>query len=97
MSESIEIRIRGHVFKLKSKASGEYVRELAQYVNDMIGQVPQESHVASSERTAMMAALRIADEYLQHRRFAALQTDAANANIEKISRLIVSTDQLLKG
>ncbi|MBF0438644.1 MAG: cell division protein ZapA [Magnetococcales bacterium] len=94
MSESIEIRIRGQAFKLKSQGSGEYVRELAQYVNDVMAQMSQGSQAASNERTAIMAALRIADDFLQHRRLVTLQTETAN---EKISNLIAQSDQLLKG
>lgn len=94
MSESIEVRIRGQVFKLKAQASGEYVRELAEYVNGVMSQVAQESHAASAERVAIMGALRIADDFLQHRRLMNLQTQTAN---EKISRLIADSDQLLKG
>ncbi|MBF0125901.1 MAG: cell division protein ZapA [Magnetococcales bacterium] len=94
MSESIEVRIRGQIFKLKSQASGEYVRELAQYVNDTMGQVAQEAQFASTERTAIMAAIRIADDFLQHRRMTGLQMASAT---EKIGNLIARGDQLLKG
>lgn len=94
MSDSIEVRIRGQVFKLKSQASGEYVRELARYVNDVMGQVAQESHAVPTERTAIMAALRIADDFLQHRRVVSMRTEAAT---ERISGLITRSDQLLKG
>lgn len=92
MAESIEVRIRGQVFKLKSKVSGDYIRELAQYVKDVMGQVTQESHVATGERTAIMAALMIADEFLQYKRLVTVQTETAN---EKISSLIAKSDQLL--
>jgi cell division protein ZapA (FtsZ GTPase activity inhibitor) len=94
MSETFEVRIRGQVFKLKSQASGEYVRELTEYVNEVMGQVAQESYIASSERTAIMAALKIADDFLQHQRSVARQTEVAK---EKISGLIARSDQLLNG
>ncbi len=94
MSESIEVRVRGQLFKLKSQASGEYVRELAQYVNDVMGQVSQESYSVTAERTAIMAALRIADDFLQHQRLVKMQMETAN---EKIGKLIIQSDQLLKG
>ncbi|MBF0191875.1 MAG: cell division protein ZapA [Magnetococcales bacterium] len=94
MTETFEVRIRGQVFKLKSQVSSEYVRELAQYVNDVMGQVAQESYIASSERTAIMAALKIADDFLQHQRLVSRQTEVAK---EKISSLIAHSDQLLKG
>lgn len=94
MSESIEVRIRGQHFKLKSQGSGEYVRELAQYVNEIMGRVAQEAHLASTERIAIMAAIRIADDYLLYRRQMSQQMHGAT---EKISRLIDTSDQLLQG
>ncbi|MBF0263078.1 MAG: cell division protein ZapA [Magnetococcales bacterium] len=94
MTATHEVRIQGQLFKLKSQASGDYVRELARHVNDIMDQVARESHVASVERTAIMTALKIADEHLQLKRAMAQQTESAN---EKISGLIAASDLLLKG
>ncbi|MBF0627065.1 MAG: cell division protein ZapA [Magnetococcales bacterium] len=94
MSETFEVRIRGQVFKLKSRTSGDYVRELAHYVDETMGQVAQESYTASSERTAIMGALKIADDFLQYQRRTTAQSEEAH---KKISGLIAQSDQLLKG
>ncbi|MEO5345420.1 MAG: cell division protein ZapA [Magnetococcus sp. YQC-9] len=94
MTTTHEIRIQGRLFKLKSQVSGEYLQELARYVNEIMDQVARESHVASVERSAIMAALKIADEHWQLKRTMARQTESAN---EKISGMIAASDRLLKG
>ncbi|MBF0614057.1 MAG: cell division protein ZapA [Magnetococcales bacterium] len=94
MAETFEVRIRGQVFKLKSQASGEYVRELAQYVNEVMAQVSQESQIITGDRVAIMAALKIADDFKQHQRQTAKQTEVAQA---KISGMIAQSDRLLQG
>ena len=91
MSDFIEVRIYGQLFKLRAGTEKEYVRELAHYVDDAMKMASKQSRAVSSERVAIMAALNIADTLFQHKRQSADKTEAVD---ERINKLVAQSDRL---
>jgi len=64
----IEVEIFGQRYPLKSEAPEEYVREVAQFVDQTMRRVAERIGPAPSIQIAVMAALYIADEYIKNKR-----------------------------
>ncbi|MBF0144112.1 MAG: cell division protein ZapA [Magnetococcales bacterium] len=93
MQQSTEVRIKGQLFKLRSGAGPAYVADLASFVEGVIDDMSRQSGSGSSDRVAIMAALKIADGYLQLRRQVEhWERTAGNT----MSRLIAASDELLE-
>lgn len=93
MSEFIEVRIYGQLFRLRAGSEREYVRELANYVDGAMRTASKQSKAVSSERVAIMAALNIADTLFQQKQQAAAEAGAVD---ERINRLVAISDRLLE-
>ncbi|MBF0158108.1 MAG: cell division protein ZapA [Magnetococcales bacterium] len=65
MADSIDVTIHGQLFRLRLEANSAYVRELAGYVDSVMDKMARQSRSPSSDRLAIMAALRIADSLFQ--------------------------------
>ncbi|MEO5355059.1 MAG: cell division protein ZapA [Magnetococcus sp. XQGC-1] len=94
MSDFIEVRIHGQLFKLRAGEEKEYVRELAAYVDNVMQTLARQSNTISTERLAIMAALNVTDTLFQQTRRAEGAVKTAD---ERITRLITLSDQLLGG
>ncbi|MBF0462501.1 MAG: cell division protein ZapA [Magnetococcales bacterium] len=94
MSESIEVRIHGQLFKLRAGKEEAYVRELAAHVDDVMKLISQQSHPVSTERIAIMAALNVTDALFQQKRRADSDVRVVE---ERITRLVTLSDRLLGG
>jgi cell division protein ZapA len=92
MSDSVEVSVHGQVFKLRTEASPEYVKDLSDYVNGIMDRMVRQSRTPSTDRIAVMAALRIADALFQAREQA---QEVANSMDARIRALIDATDRLL--
>ncbi len=93
MSDFIEVRIHGQLFKLRAGTEKEYVQELAGYVDHAMESAFKNSKSASTERVAIMAALNIADTLFQQRRQIEMETKSVD---ERINRLVTQGGRLLE-
>ena len=64
MSEKVEVTILGKKLALRADGNEEYVREVAQYVDDKMEQAKEMSQT-SSLNVAILAAMNIADDYFK--------------------------------
>ncbi len=64
----IEVEIFGQRYPLRSEAPEEYVREVAQFVDQTMRRVAERIGPVPSIQIAVMAALYIADEYIKNER-----------------------------
>ncbi|MBF0177952.1 MAG: cell division protein ZapA [Magnetococcales bacterium] len=100
MSESVEVRIQGHVFRLKTDVGREYVHDLAVFVDETMKKMHRYSASSSVDRVAIMAALGIADTLFQLQkegRVAGSEGSDLDAGfVERVQRLIVAADRLLE-
>ncbi len=94
MSDFVEVRIYGQTFKLRAGAGREYIEQLAGHVDGVMRQMARLSTSPATDRIAVMAALNIADALLQQEKRSDNETRIVNG---RISRLVDSSDRLLKG
>lgn len=65
MKESIPITVFGQSFSLRSSASADEVRRVADFVNQAIAEVVATHRVADSLHIVLLAFLNVAQSYLQ--------------------------------
>lgn len=65
MKKTTEISIMGHKFMIKSDSNEEYVQQVAQYVDEKIGEVMSSTKSVVSLNVAILAAMNIADEHFK--------------------------------
>jgi cell division protein ZapA len=63
--QPIKVRILDHEYLIKSKEDEEQVHRIAEYVNDKLKEVKDNTEGLSEKKTAILAALNIASEYFQ--------------------------------
>jgi len=63
--ETIRVVIYDQEYNLRGQLDPEYIRKLAQYVDDKMRFVASRTQTVDSLRTAILAAMNIADEYHQ--------------------------------
>ncbi|MCC6747516.1 MAG: cell division protein ZapA [Deltaproteobacteria bacterium] len=64
----VEVQIAGERFVVRSDADETYVRILAGYVDERIGEVQRASRLVPTQKLVVLAALNIADDLFQERR-----------------------------
>lgn len=84
-SNSTTVNIFGREYKIKGADEG-YVREIARYVDDKMKEVSRGASLPSQDRLAILAAMHIADELFQNRRF----STEAIASIEDRTQSLIS-------
>lgn len=96
MSELVEVRIHGQSLRLRASGGteAEYIREVANYVDEVMQSLSRQSSGSSFDKVAVMAAIRIADRLFQQRQMVA---DGVKSFEDKVGKLIETNDQLLKG
>ena len=61
----VEVRILGRKMLLAHEGNEEYVREIAEYVNDKMERIQAESNVGTTLNIAVLTALDIADDFFK--------------------------------
>ncbi len=72
MKRSVSVEVGGQKLNLKTDADEEYVRALARLVNQKLNEAKSGSRAVATQSLAILAAMSIADDFLQAR-----QRDAA--------------------
>lgn len=67
-SESVTVTIFGREYTLKGEADPEYVRRIAAFVDERMGEVARGGAVGSTDKVAILAAVNIADELFREQR-----------------------------
>jgi len=58
---TIDVKILGQRYKVRSDEGEEYISDLAKYVNDQIGEVQKTTKTVATHNLAILAAMNIAD------------------------------------
>ena len=74
--ESVTVTIFGREYTLKGDSDADYVRKVADFVDQRMSEVAKNSTVASTAKVAILAAVNIADELFreQQKRLEAMAT-----------------------
>lgn len=79
------VEILGREYRIRGNADGEYIQQVARFVDERLREVTRGAAGQSADRVAVLAAMNIADELFQLRR----------ATAEEISTIERRTDGLL--
>ena len=58
---TFDVKILGQRYKVRSDEGEEYISDLAEYVNDQIGEVQKTTKTVATHNLAILAAMNIAD------------------------------------
>ncbi len=87
---SVKVQIAGQSFALRTDAGAAYLRELATYVTDKLGEVRDRHYgdvarrTVSTQALALLLALQLADELHQERAAGRALRDGARAHVDRI-------------
>ena len=92
MERPIKVKILDHEYLIKSEEDEDLVSKIAEYVNEKIEEVNENSEGLSEKKMAILAALNIASEYFQTKK----ERDDLLANVRQRSKaLIYNIDSLM--
>jgi cell division protein ZapA len=91
----VEVTIFGHSYRLRSDGSGERLRELAALVDGKMREVAETTGTADSLKVAIMAALNVADDYLQARH--GIDPAAGREHEARLESMVRMLDEALVG
>ena len=63
--EPVKVYILGQEYLVKSEEGEDYVRKVASYVNEQIENIIETTKTVTTFKVAILAAMRIADEYFK--------------------------------
>jgi cell division protein ZapA len=95
--QSTTVTIFGSDYKIKGEADSERIRKAAAYVDEKMRQVTQEVHLSSASRTAILAALHIADELYREREAKETAETSLGQIRARIAALETSLFKVLEG
>jgi len=85
-STSVTVRIAGEEHTIRANVEPEYTKKCARLVDDRIHEIRAKSGLIESHKAAILAALSIADEFLQAQEDADRARQDAAARAAKLSR-----------
>ncbi|HPQ80838.1 MAG TPA: cell division protein ZapA [bacterium] len=88
MKKTTEVSIMGQKFMVKSDSNDDYVDEVAQFVDQKINEVIQNTKSVASLNVAILAAMNIADEYFRFRRDRGEKFQTVEKKIQDLIELI---------
>jgi cell division protein ZapA len=95
---TIPVSIYGRTYQLRGNEERDYLLELAALVDRRMRETAAASGTADTLKVAILAALNIADDYLQARRGASRKTATADPDgDERLVRLVGLLDEALAG
>ncbi|MBF0107932.1 MAG: cell division protein ZapA [Magnetococcales bacterium] len=98
MSEFVEIKIHGQLFRMRAKDGGGDLQRIARHVDEVISQMARHFSKEPGHRVAIMAAMQIADALFQEsarREMAGLGQAETRKIEESLTRLIAESDRVL--
>jgi cell division protein ZapA len=85
---SVRVRILGEEYTVRTDASPERTREVAQYVDRAVRQVLTTGHIAETHRAAILAGLQIAGELFEARDAADELTASLRALTHEVRQVV---------
>jgi cell division protein ZapA len=85
---TVRVRIIGEEYTVRTDASPERTREVAQYFDRAVRQVLAGGHVAETHRAAMLAGLQIAGELFEARDAAEELTSSLRALTQEVRQVV---------
>lgn len=90
----VKVEIFGQTYTINGDAPGDYIHQLASYLNDKMEEVHANCAAANTVQVAILAALNVADEYFQLKK---LKSGEESEVERRATALISMLDQGLVG
>lgn len=88
MKKTTEVSIMGQKFMIKSESDGDYVNDVAGFVDQKINEVMQNTRSVASLNVAILAAMNIADEFFKLKMDRAERLGVVEKKIKDLIELI---------
>ncbi len=92
VGEPVKVYILGQEYVVKSEEGEDYVRKVASYVNEQIETIIETTKTVTTFKVAILAAMRIADEYFKemekNKRLVDFVEDRSKNLLKKIERQV---------
>lgn len=86
--EGVRVFIFDQEYTMRGQLDAEYIRKLARYLDEKMRSIAARTNNVDSLRTAVLAALNIADEYHQLLSLHESEMNARNAQMDQCARLL---------
>jgi cell division protein ZapA len=88
------VHILGHEYRIRSSESGEFVREVALYVDDLMHRISSRMASGTTSQVAVLAALNIAEELFRERKNGHGPGSAEEID-ERLKALVSRVDEII--
>ena len=88
LDQGIEVEICKQIYRISSDRDPEYIRQLAEYVNQKMNEVLDGTLTVDSLKVAVLTALNIADEYYSTREELIALDGVVRSKSEKMNALL---------
>jgi cell division protein ZapA len=96
-TRAMTVHILGHEYKIRSTESGEFVRDVALYVDELMHQISSRMSAGTQTQVAVLAALNIAEELFRERRGDVRMPEHDPAEVdERLSALVCRVDEIIR-
>jgi cell division protein ZapA len=95
--DSMPVTIYGRTYHLRGDSDPEYLQELADLVDGKMREVSDATETADTLKVAILAALNIADDYLEASRSGPSRKSKSGETDKRLARLVTLLDEALAG
>ena len=93
-TRTMTVHILGHEYRIRSNESGEFVREVALYVDDLMHRISSRMASGTTAQVAVLAALNIAEELFRERQNGSGPGSAEEID-ERLKALVSRVEEIL--
>ncbi|GJM44686.1 MAG: hypothetical protein DHS20C21_15280 [Gemmatimonadota bacterium] len=95
---TLTVHILGHEYKVRSSEDGEFVREVALYVDELMHRISSKMTVGTQTQVAVLAALNIAEELFRERRAGNGVSEEDQAEVDaRLRELVGRVEEIIGG
>jgi cell division protein ZapA len=87
-SNQVKVNIFGSEYVLKAEGNHEYIKNIANYVNNKMIDVDKSQKINASVKVAILAAINIADELFQEKEYRDRLLNQINEDSRKLNRTL---------
>jgi len=92
-TRTMTVHILGHEYRIRSNESGEFVREVALYVDDLMHRISSRMASGTTAQVAVLAALNIAEELFRERQNGS--GPGSEETDERLKALVLRVEEIL--
>lgn len=91
------VHILGQEYKIRSSESGDFVRDVALYVDQLMHQISSKMTTGTTSQIAVVAALNLAEELFRERRNPGGNGESPQEADSRIQALVTRVEEMIEG